>query len=114
MIKNAKIDLTGFWEVFADDTDTAVEVVKMFSDYAPNLLEEIEVALTELNVEAMLLKIHQLKGTIAYLGFNEVFNLVKNIEASIKEHGLPSGAGDYAHLKQEIMTLETHLVQEVL
>ena len=114
MIKSAKIDLTGFWEVFAGDTDTAAEVVNMFSDYAPILLEEIDVALEELNSEVMLLKIHQLKGTIAYLGFSDISNLIKSIEENIKERGLPSGAIDYVRLKQEVTFLEEYLVKEVL
>ncbi|WNC69627.1 Hpt domain-containing protein [Thalassotalea nanhaiensis] len=114
MIKNAKIDLTGFWEVFAGDTDTAAEVVNMFSDYAPILLDEIDVALENLNSEVMLLKIHQLKGTIAYLGFSDISHLIKSIEESIKERGLPSGANDYERLKEEITILEECLVKEVL
>lgn len=114
MIKNAEIDLTGFWEVFADDTETAAEVVNMFSDYAPILLDEIDTALEALNSEVMLLKIHQLKGTIAYLGFSDISNLIKNIEESIKEQGLPSGASEFARLKKEITTLEECLVKEVL
>ncbi len=106
--------LAGFWAIFAEDTETAKEVVRMFADYAPSLLEEIESSLVEQNTETALLKLHRLKGTIAYLGFSKITALLKVIEENIKELGLPEGADMFQQLKQKIVSLNHLLTAEVL
>ncbi len=86
---NIEIDdrLTGFWEVFEGDEETAVEVAGLFCSQIPELVDDIKQALEKENIAIINSRLHRLKGSLGYLGFNDEANLIILLEKKIK-HGI--------------------------
>ena len=109
-----KDKLEMFWAVFEDDHETALEVCTMFCSYVPELFNEIDDAINSNNKEVALQKIHSLKGTLGYLGFEDETNDVRQLETNINNTGLAPNLHRYSSFKESLNKLVAMLKVEVL
>ncbi len=106
--------LSAFWATFDGDKDTAIEVSEMFCGYSVELFSNIEQAITQGDVDATLLHLHSLKGTLAYLGFGDETDEARALEQQINNDGLSSLTQGYAAFKGNVEKLVELLKTHVL
>jgi HPt (histidine-containing phosphotransfer) domain-containing protein len=92
--------LTGFWEIFEGDEETVVEVAGLFCTQIPELVDDIKQAFEEENIAIINSRLHRLKGSLGYLGFNDETNLIISLEKQIK-YGIETI--DYTDFKQLVV-----------
>ena len=85
-----EIDLSYLEDITGGDKEMMLEMLTLFLEDIPSQVELIKKAVEEKNMKAVGTESHKLKPALQYVGFNEMYELVKELEVlgkSGEKHG---------------------------
>ncbi len=86
------IDLSYLEDITGGDKEMMLEMLTLFIEDIPVQVELIRIAVEEKNMKALSTESHKLKPALQYVGFNEMYELVKKLEVVGKSGGTPEQA----------------------
>ena len=96
------IDLSYLEDITGSDKDMMLEMLNLFIEDIPSQVEKIREAVEEKDMKSLGTESHKLKPTLQYVGLNEMYELVKKLEAIGK-------SGEYTN---EVSNLTQELVNK--
>ncbi|MFV1883172.1 MAG: Hpt domain-containing protein [Balneola sp.] len=75
-----EIDLSYLEDITGGDKEMMLEMLNLFLEDIPSQVELIKTAVEEKNLKAVGTESHKLKPALQYVGFNEMYELVKELE----------------------------------
>lgn len=75
-----KVDLTLLKDVTGDDQEILLEMLTLFSQDIPSQIDNIQAFADEEELQKMGAEAHKLKSTLQYVGFFEMFEIIKELE----------------------------------
>lgn len=106
--------LKHFLDLFDDDMESVTEIALVFCDQIPVSLQNLNHASEDKDRAKVKLLVHQLKGTIGYLGFDSEVKLIKTIESTLAEDSLETIAHHVVELSDKLMLLVMNIEKDVL
>lgn len=76
-----KIDLSYLEDITGGDKEMMLEMLNLFIEDIPYQVERIREAAEEKDMKSLGTESHKLKPTLQYVGLNEMYNLIKKLEA---------------------------------
>jgi HPt (histidine-containing phosphotransfer) domain-containing protein len=108
------ISLEAFWTVFEDDLELAQEVVGIFCESTPQVVDGLRWAVVEQNQQEVVSLLHRLKGSVGYIGFKSLANFVQEKERKAQNQGLSGVTEDIDTIELKLVELINVLKVQVL
>ncbi|MGN7612319.1 Hpt domain-containing protein [Magnetococcales bacterium HHB-1] len=107
------INLDKIWDTVDQDKELLLEVIDLFFDDAPNLVQRMRDGLDQNDAEAVLEAAHSLKGAASAFGKTPVYHLTLAIEQMSREKNLRDAEAKWSSLQTELTVMKDD-IQEAL
>ena len=105
------LDLEGALEDLAEDREIYKEVLIAYMEDTPGIIEELNTALEDKNVEILSRHAHSLKSSSRTIGGMRLGNVAAELEANAKVRSLDSAKELIEKVKEEFRALKQELVK---
>lgn len=95
------IDLSYLEDITGGDKEMMLEMLNLFIEDIPSQVEKIREAVEKKNMKTLRAESHKLKPTLQYVGLNEMYEVIKRLEAIGKSNEYSNEADTLA---QELAT----------
>ena len=107
-----EIDLSYLEDITGGDKEMMLEMLSLFLEDIPAQVELIKTAVEEKNMKAVGTESHKLKPALQYVGFNEMYELVKELEIIGKSGDKPEEAKKIMHALEEQLKISLPLLEK--
>jgi CheY-like chemotaxis protein len=90
-----------FMKLMGDDTDSARHLIDLYKQGTPELIEKIETAFKQKNMDDLLRLMHTLKGSSSQVGARRMEQLCARLEVLLKQSGIEPFGNFISGIKQE-------------
>ncbi len=108
------IDLPPALARLGEDRELLCDLARFYLQDAPQLLMELQVALTEENSEAVARSAHSLKGLSANFDAHDAVDAARSVEQSAMAGDLEGAAARVPRLRDEVSLVQTALHDQLL
>lgn len=98
-----------FRQAVEDDMTLAKDIVEMFSVDAPNFINEIAQSMEANNLEQMAAKLHKLKGSLNWVGFEQTADFVLQLETQVKQEQQVISPAELSELSTQVDGVKNEL-----
>lgn len=107
-----EIDLSYLEDITGGDKEMMHEMLTLFLEDIPSQVELIKTAVEEKDMKAVGTESHKLKPALQYVGFNEMFELVKELESIGKSGDKPEEAKKIMYALEEQLKISLPLLEK--
>jgi HPt (histidine-containing phosphotransfer) domain-containing protein len=106
-----KFDLTYLNEMSQGDNDLIIEMIEIFCEQVPELIDEFEDYLVAYNYDGIAATAHKAKSSVAVVGLNELAALLKELEVNARNQ---TNKNDYSRYIEEFKNVSKNAAAELI